>query len=484
MKSTLIELPPQLGAEESFPTEDLDFISERDVEPVRRERLLKPGAKFGQYTIIGFVAAGGMGEVYAADRVLANGERSDPVALKVMVASLQDDWTITERFKREAKISRAVRSPHVPRVFEFGQTETGSLFIVMELLNGEELFDRLCVQFQLPEMAMAKTFLQILEGLKKIHHSGFVHRDLKPENIYFHQLGNGKEIVKILDFGIAKIATEKSDPLLSVVGRVYGTPEYISPEQGLNPDVDSRSDLYSIGVMMYECLAGFLPFEGESAYETIIKHQTEQPPRLPATLDQDLVKIVRKTLRKKADRRYQTAEALIHDLRKWVHTKNAGKSPNEAELRVKKPRAKKKKSSTNSGTRHKRKVINTENLPPMHIFSRDEDTDELMGLSERKKLKANRSAMATPGFPVLSAPKYEQDEEEKSTTKAFPSPLIKSSGPISIPEKSALPQNSLRPESEAPTETKKASGTWFTGPNVITALALILIIAVFLFTFL
>lgn len=436
MKSTLIELPPYLGEDEKNPTEDLDFIDELDVEPVRRERLLKPGGKFGNYNIIGFVAAGGMGEVYAADRLMPDGKRSDPVALKVMVPSYQDDWMISRRFKREANISRAVRSIHVPRVFEFGETEGGNLFIVMELLNGEELFDRLCVQYQFSEMVMATTFLQILEGLKKIHDSGFVHRDLKPENIYFHQLGNGEEIVKILDFGIAKIAEEKSDPLMSVVGRIYGTPEYISPEQGLNPDVDLRSDLYSIGVMMYECLSGVLPFEGESSYVTILKHQTEEPPRLPTTIDKDLVKIVFRALEKRADDRYQTAGELIFDLEKWIDKKKDDKLGGERDssdyLKTAPVRRR-----TGAGTRTKRQMMKTENLPPpMQIFSRD-DTGEIVGHFKRQK--GTKEALLIP-------PKKRKVQKVGSSKNKIPA--------------------------------------WLNGPSIITGLAIIAIIAVFLFTFL
>ena len=453
MKSTLIELPPFFD-EEKNPTEDLDFIDELDVEPKLRERLLKPGEKFGDYNIIGFLAAGGMGEVYAAERIMPNGSKSDPLALKVMAPSYQDDWMISERFKREAKISNSVRSVHVPRVFEFGETDSGSLFLVMELLNGEELFDRLCVQYQFSEMAMATTFLQILEGLRKIHESGFVHRDLKPENIYFHQLGNGEEIVKILDFGIAKIENEKSDPLLSVVGRIYGTPEYISPEQGLNPDVDRRSDLYSIGVMMYECLAGFLPFEGETSYVTILKHQTEKPPPLPKTIDPKLARIVFKTLRKDVDKRYQSAADMIFELQNWVDEKKndaLGKACRDSSDYLKAPLKEPKIS-----TRHKRKMMNTENLPPVQIFSRDDTTGEMMALLIPDYLKE-------PGAQVVKS---------SILKKTTPSPKRRSNSvPVQTPAR----------KSPTPTPAPKSR---LNAPSVITALAIIAIIAVFLFTFL
>lgn len=434
MKSTLIELPPYVEKAEEKGALDFDFIDELEIEPVRRERLLKPGSIFGDYSIIGFVAAGGMGEVYAAERIMPDGKRLGPVALKIMVPSYKDDWMIAERFKREAKISRGVRSVHVPRVFEFGQTNEGNLFIVMELLNGEELFDRLCTYHQFTPMMVAKTFLQILEGVKVIHESGYVHRDLKPENIYFHQLGNGEEITKILDFGIAKIIEEKSDPMLSVVGRIYGTPEYISPEQGLNPDVDARSDLYSIGIMMYECLTGYLPFEGDSAYVIILKHQTEKPPRFPSSTDVDLAKIIFKTLRKDPDRRYQSAEEMIFALQDWIDQREVNRLGKSVRDSADFLPANSEKSTHQTGVqRHKRQIIDTENLPPMQIFSRDDVTGEMLAVLPHEYLD-------TP---------QKNDFHKTNTPTRKPSKTI-----VKAPSKK----------------------TWLNGPSIITAIALLAII--------
>lgn len=329
MKSTLVELPPELTelAEESVEltesqsVEELAQKSQISDEKVIK-RLLLPGASFGPYRILGFIAAGGMGEVYSAERVMPDGKRLGPVALKVIAPEYLDDWAIAQRFKREAQISRAIRSPHVTRVYEFGETKDKHAFLAMEMLSGEELFERMYKRRFSTETSVA-IILQVLAGLRAVHESGFIHRDLKPENIYFHQRDHDEEIIKLLDFGIAKRIGEQSDPYLSVVGKIYGTPEYIAPEQGLNPDVDERADLYSVGVILYELLSGKLPFEGETAYAIILAHQNQKPAPLPDAIDRVLSRIVGKALEKRADDRYQSAGEFAADLRKWMHRGDA-----------------------------------------------------------------------------------------------------------------------------------------------------------------
>ena len=431
MKSTLIELPPIL-LESNDDIVELEFLDELEVEPDRRSRLFKPGSKFGAYDVIGFIAAGGMGEVYAAERVMPDGQRLGPVALKVMAPDYRDDHMVSQRFRREAKISRAIRSTHVPLVFEFGETDDRHLFLVMELLKGEELFDRLCQRYSLTEIEVARVALAVLEGLTAIHAHGFVHRDLKPENIYFHQLGGGEEVVKILDFGIAKIATEESDPYLSVVGRIYGTPEYIAPEQGLNPEVDQRADLYSVGVIMYECLTGSLPFEGETPYVTILAHQTEEVPPLPSTIDPELAEIVYKALAKDPDDRFQSAAEMADLVRYWildreedelgvslrdssdlivpdtgvVRTEHLTPAPLERHRRKRQVVKTGEADLSQFSDKTTRKKIESEpgdldadiseNLPPVQIFSKPKragaSSDELQAVADEEEIETIRNA--------------------------------------------------------------------------------------------
>lgn len=329
VKSTLIELPPDLEEDSLDDDGVADFIRANSVEELAREssigneevlnRVLLPGKRFGAYHILGFVAAGGMGEIYAAQRLKEDGRRSRPVALKVITAEYANDWRIIERFKREARISKAIRSKHVVRVYEFGESPQGHAFLAMELLSGEELFDRLHRERILSARTVGELSLQILKGLHRIHESGFVHRDIKPENIFFaRDAKSGEETVKILDFGIAKRADQKSDPLLSVIGQIYGTPQYLAPEQAVNPDVDHRADLYSLGVVMYECVTGNLPFEADTSYGFIVAHQNDDIPMLPSTVDPEFAEIIYRALHKDPAARFQSALEMGRVIKKWV----------------------------------------------------------------------------------------------------------------------------------------------------------------------
>ena len=326
MKSTVVEPPPDFNEGDE---DDVEFIRADSVRDLAKQtnigndevldRVLLPGKRFGAYEILGFVAAGGMGEIYAARRVKKDGTKSRPVALKVITAEYANDWRIIERFKREARISKAIRSRHVARVYEFGESPKGHAFLAMELLNGEELFDKLHRERILSPLVVAELTLQILKGLHQIHESGFVHRDIKPENVFLAQKpgGDADARVKIIDFGIAKRADEKSDPLLSVAGQIYGTPQYIAPEQAINPDVDHRADLYSVGILMYECITGNLPFEGESSYETIVAHQNKDVPPLPSSVDPEFAHIIYQALTKTPEERFQSALEMGRVIKKW-----------------------------------------------------------------------------------------------------------------------------------------------------------------------
>lgn len=280
-------------------------------------RVLLPGRAFGPYEIVGFVAAGGMGEIYAATRENKDGKRSRPIALKVINPEHIGDWRILERFKREAEISRAIRSPHVIRVYEYGEAEGDKPYLAMELLRGEEFYERLCRVRALPLDTLTELALQILGGLSDIHRSGFIHRDIKPENVFLAQQPDGTEVAKILDFGIAKRRDERSDPLLSVVGQIYGTPEYLAPEQANHPDVDLRADLYNVGVMLYEAATGSLPFSGDTTYSVIAAHQNQPIPPMPSSVDPAFAEIVYRAMAKFPNDRFQSAEEMAQVLAHW-----------------------------------------------------------------------------------------------------------------------------------------------------------------------
>ncbi|MBA2664811.1 MAG: serine/threonine protein kinase [Bradymonadaceae bacterium] len=331
MKRTIVDIP---DARETGESDAPDFVRASSVEELAKtmqlgdqavlNRVLLPGKQFGSYHILGFVAAGGMGEIYAAQRVAADGTRSRPLALKVISSEYSNDWRVIERFKREARISRAISSPHVARVYEYGESPQGHVFLAMDLLTGEELFDRLHRKKVLGATELAGLILQILTGLDHIHTGGYVHRDIKPENIFLARKKNGSELVKILDFGIAKSMEQASDPLLSVAGQIFGTPQYLAPEQASNPDVDARADLYSLGVVMFECVTGSLPFDGETPYAILLAHQNNAVPALPSTVDPEMAEIIYKALAKRPEERFQSAKEMIYVIGRWLDQTSDG----------------------------------------------------------------------------------------------------------------------------------------------------------------
>lgn len=324
MSSTLIELPPESlrdqdddrggGYLEASSAAELTQVHQLDASVLGR--VLYKGARFGDYHILGFVAAGGMGEIYAAERVSPDGMRRVPVALKILQGG--DTATLLRQITREAEICRSVHSKHVIRIYEYGLSHEGHCFMAMELLRGEELFDRMRRHKMFPLRELGEICLQVLDGLRDIHRAGIVHRDIKPENIYLSRSKKWGDLVRLLDFGIARIVDQPDDPSMEVAGQIYGTPQYLAPEQGMSPEVDGRADLYSLGIVMYECAAGCTPFERETPYATMLAHQQEPIPPLPSTLDPEFCEIIYKALAKKPGDRWQSAEEFIQVLYRWL----------------------------------------------------------------------------------------------------------------------------------------------------------------------
>jgi serine/threonine-protein kinase len=216
----------------------------------------------GKYRLLRLLGDGGMGTVYEASHELL-GTR---VAIKVLHADLARRTGLIERFLQEARVAAQIKSPHVVHVTDVDRTETGMAYIVMELLEGEPLSATLDRQRKMP-IAMACDYAgQILEALEAAHALGVVHRDLKPENVFVTYVG-GKAVLKLIDFGIAKLrATAPGERSLTVAGVTMGTAEYMAPEQAYSADrVDARSDVYAVGVLLYEMIAAQRPVSGEDA---------------------------------------------------------------------------------------------------------------------------------------------------------------------------------------------------------------------------
>jgi len=274
--------------------------------------LLAPGTLIGHYRVASPLGQGGMGAVYLADDSLL-GRR---VALKVLPPQFAADPDRMHRFVQEAKLASALTHPNVATIFEIGQQ--GELrFLAMEYVEGRPLADRIREgPLKIPELVQIG--MQVADALDDAHSKGIVHRDIKPANLMITPRGH----VKVLDFGLAKLqAGQKSSEetqLLTSAGMVIGTVEYMSPEQALGGDMDYRTDIFSLGVVLYEMATGRLPFSGSTPSETMARILQAQPDaiaRFNYEVPEGLERVVRKCLEKDRARRYQSARELLVDLK-------------------------------------------------------------------------------------------------------------------------------------------------------------------------
>lgn len=253
---------------------------------------------------------GGMGTVYRARHVLID----RPVAVKVLNQRFVEDDAARERFRREAKAAGRLQHTNAVTVTDFGQSPDGYVYLVMELLEGRTLRDVLAKEAPLDAARAVSIMLQVSAAVAAAHEAGVIHRDLKPANIFIVQRSDVPTIVKVLDFGIAKLAAEtldEDDPkTLTLIGAMIGTPRYMSPEQCDGVELTPSSDVYSLGVILYEMLTGTVPFSGSTPLAIAMKHTTEMP-RLPrefvSSIPAELEQVVLHTLEK--DPRDRPADA-------------------------------------------------------------------------------------------------------------------------------------------------------------------------------
>lgn len=269
-----------------------------------------------RYQITELIGRGGMGVVYKAIHIAMN----QVVALKVLGKGLSGDDKNVQRFYQEVRASSRLKHPNSIKVFDFGRSEDGHLYLAMEFLEGHTLTQLLRQEKVLSVRRAINIAKQIAKSLGEAHSNGLVHRDLKPDNIFITRIFGEEDFVKVLDFGIAKFqeGTPEAENLTQA-GLVCGTPLYISPEQALGRSLDGRSDLYSLGVILYEMVSGKPPFRADTPIALIMRHIHDEPPPMtehnPGLIVPDgLRDVIFRLLHKDREKRYSTAQEVVHAL--------------------------------------------------------------------------------------------------------------------------------------------------------------------------
>src|SRR6059036_1007315 len=269
-----------------------------------------------RYHIVKKLGEGGMGQVYLAEHVKM-GRRS---AIKVMNPSMVHDPEAVARFNREAANASRISDSHVCAIYDFGETPDGLIYLAMEFVEGEPLTELLAREGELPVARAGAIFLQVADALQAAHDLAIVHRDLKPDNVMLSRGRGGTDVVKVVDFGIAKaVGGEGGGQKVTRTGLVVGTPEFMSPEQLSGDKLDGRTDVYSLGLVLFNMLTGTLPFPADSVQEAMIKRLTDEPAELVEVrpdlhFPPGLQQVLDAALARSPVDRYQSAAKFAHDL--------------------------------------------------------------------------------------------------------------------------------------------------------------------------
>ncbi len=297
-----------VARERQVASEPIDPSPEaEDVDPLVGQTLAE------RYRVERLLGTGGMGAVYRAEHV----HMRKAVALKVLHREMTAVPEIVARFEREAVAAARIEHPNVAAATDFGRLEDGAFYLVLEYVEGKSLSRTLRDEGVFTPLRAVHVARQIAEALAVAHAVGVVHRDLKPDNVMLVGREHDPDFVKVLDFGIAKLNSDESSedqPVLTQAGAVFGTPEYMSPEQAKGEPVDTRSDLYTLGMILYEMLSGTTAFVAEELIVILTRHLTEPPPPLPSRVPEPLRALVENLLEKDPEKRIQSAAELADTL--------------------------------------------------------------------------------------------------------------------------------------------------------------------------
>lgn len=298
----------------------LSKVTERPEPAVPRDPLI--GQVLGdRYKVIRRIGEGGMGMVYETEHVIIEKR----FALKVLRDDFSSRPEVVERFRQEAKSASRIGNEHIVDISDFGETKDGSSFFVMEYLEGHDLSHVIAKQGPIEMHRLIDILLQCCRALGAAHRKGIVHRDMKPENIFLSQREDRKDFVKIVDFGIAKMSELESGNSegrkLTKTGMIFGTPEYMSPEQATGKPNDHRVDVYALGVITYEMITGKVPFTGDSFMAILTRHVLEEAPSIDLVAPQVhppewLKAIVKKAMSKDPDQRFASCEEMGMEIEK------------------------------------------------------------------------------------------------------------------------------------------------------------------------
>lgn len=327
-----------------------------------------------RYHILKKLGEGGMGTVYLAEHVKM-GRKS---ALKVMNPGMSNDPDAIARFNREASNASRLSHPNICGIYDFGETPDGVIYLAMEFVEGKALTEVIAGDGSLPAARAARIVQQTGDGLQVAHDAGIVHRDLKPDNIMVTTHRDGSDVVKIVDFGIAKASASDAQKVTRT-GLVVGTPEYMSPEQLAGDTLDGRSDIYSLALVAFNCLTGTLPFPSQSAQEAMIMRLMERP-RTLAEMRPDgpwsarLQEVMDRGLAREAENRYQSAAQFGRDFAEAVAAMRSGAAADDATAVLGAPTS---------------APAQTKPLPPTRVSGRE----EAMSLSSVPAAVAKKSTM-------------------------------------------------------------------------------------------